>query len=935
MKIAYQNVIWWFFFAVYNYMSLAQDEPLNVDVVGFFDEKNGLSEIAFQTAISNLNTMKDEIRFNPMSFVVNTTDSFENSKSLCDIVETSNVGGVFCPTSAKIAPIVESVGDNLNIPAIQVGWRPSATYTDILVNVYPVPTLLFQGLRAIVRNLQWRSIVVFYETAENLIRLQDILKTQDYNSGNKYNSLMLKELGPGPDYRSALKQIQNKSEYRIILDCKTENIVPILRQAKELKLLEPHFSYFLTSLDAHTVDLKVLNSSVNVTTVRIFEPESDNFKTAISNWNNYMKKMNIPGVGLDPYSVKTETALMHDSVHMFLKCITDLHATGKSVEPTKLSCENVDDKWVPGFDIASFMKAYTHETEGLYSITTPMKFDHLGRRTNFSIFVVEGNRDDVVAKWNPSDPDVLQFFKSEEDRNKELERKWSEGIVTVASILGPPYLMKKKPKSETDLLEGNNRYEGFSMDLIALLAKDLNIKFKFEVLESGQRGAYDKATKSWNGLVREILDRRAELAICDLTITPERREVVDFSTPFMRLGISILYKKAEAKEANMYAFLDPFSVKLWLYSATLYLGITVVLFFISRISPQDWENPHPCEQEPEELENIWDMKNCLWLTLGSIMNQGCDILPKGLAPRMAASMWWFFSIIVTNSYMANLAAFLTNERSQASINSAEDLAKQTKIKYGTLEGGSTQNFFRDSNYSLYQRMWTSMEQSKPSVFEKSNDDGVARVQNTKNRLYAFLMESSTLEYQIMTKCDLKQVGNWLDSKGYGIAMPLDYPHRSRINEALLRMQEKGEINRLKDKWWKEKRSEPPCPKEAEDQDANKLALQNVGGVFIVLGVGLALAYIVGILEFLWNVRSVSVDEHISYMQALKVELMFALDVRKTKKRAKPAVSESSSSSRSPSMARSFLQSAGSFLRLDKINQLETPGSSRHTSRPLE
>lgn len=122
--------------------------------------------------------------------------------------------------------------------------------------------------------------------------------------------------------------------------------------------------------------------------------------------------------------------------------------------------------------------------------------------------------------------------------------------------------------------------------------------------------------------------------------------------------------------------------------------------------------------------------------------------------------------------MANLAAFLTNERSQSEINSADDLAKQTKIKYGTLSGGSTEGFFRDSNYSVFQRMWTNMQQSKPSVFEESNDDGVARVQNTKNRLYAFLMESSTLEYQIQTKCDLKQVGNWLDSKGYGIAMPL-------------------------------------------------------------------------------------------------------------------------------------------------------------------
>lgn len=47
-----------------------------------------------------------------------------------------------------------------------------------------------------------------------------------------------------------------------------------------------------------------------------------------------------------------------------------------------------------------------------------------------------------------------------------------------------------------------------------------------------------------------------------------------------------------------------------------------------------------------------------------------------------------------SSYTANLAAFLTVERMESPIESAEDLAKQTKIKYGALKGGSTAAFFR-------------------------------------------------------------------------------------------------------------------------------------------------------------------------------------------------------------------------------------------------
>lgn len=87
-------------------------------------------------------------------------------------------------------------------------------------------------------------------------------------------------------------------------------------------------------------------------------------------------------------------------------------------------------------------------------------------------------------------------------------------------------------------------------------------------------------------------------------------------------------------------------------------------------------------------------------------------------------MWFFFALIIISSYTANLAAFLTMSRMEVSINNAEDLAKQQKIKYGAVAGGSTLQFFRDSNFSTYQRMWSAMESFAPSPFVSSNQEGV-------------------------------------------------------------------------------------------------------------------------------------------------------------------------------------------------------------------
>lgn len=69
---------------------------------------------------------------------------------------------------------------------------------------------------------------------------------------------------------------------------------------------------------------------------------------------------------------------------------------------------------------------------------------------------------------------------------------------------------------------------------------------------------------------------------------------------------------------------------------------------------------------------------------------------RSIAGRIVGSVWWFFTLIIISSYTANLAAFLTVERMVTPINSADDLAKQTEVEYGTLLHSSTQEFFRVS-----------------------------------------------------------------------------------------------------------------------------------------------------------------------------------------------------------------------------------------------
>ncbi len=71
--------------------------------------------------------------------------------------------------------------------------------------------------------------------------------------------------------------------------------------------------------------------------------------------------------------------------------------------------------------------------------------------------------------------------------------------------------------------------------------------------------------------------------------------------------------------------------------------------------------------------------------------------------------------------------------------------------------------------------------------------------------------------------------------------------------AILKLQENGRIQVLYNKWWK---NTGICVSDDKKKDnkASSLGVANVGGIFVVLFVGLALAVVVAILEFVWNSR---------------------------------------------------------------------------------
>lgn len=54
----------------------------------------------------------------------------------------------------------------------------------------------------------------------------------------------------------------------------------------------------------------------------------------------------------------------------------------------------------------------------------------------------------------------------------------------------------------------------------------------------------------------------------------------------------------------------------------------------------------------------------------------------------------------------------------------------------------------------------------------------------------------------------------------------------------------------------------------EGASAEELGVDNVGGVFVVLGIGCGMAAAMGGLEFLWHIRDVAVEQKVYFILLL-------------------------------------------------------------------
>ncbi|XP_077384480.1 glutamate receptor ionotropic, kainate 5 isoform X2 [Festucalex cinctus] len=816
--------------------------------------------LALSLARENINSLMEgpaRARVEVDIYELQKDSQYDTTDTMCQILPKGVVSVIGPASSPASGSTVSHICGEKEIPHVKIGPEetPRLPYLRFAsVTLYPSNEDLSLAIGAILRSFSYPSASLVCAKAECLLRLEELVRRFLISR----ETLSVRMLDDNLDPTPLLKEIRDDKVATIIIDANSSVSYLILKKASELGMTSPFYKYILTTMDFPLMRLDdIVDEQSNVVGFSMFNTTHPFYLEFIRSLNlswNEGCDLSYPGPALS-------SALMFDAVHVVVGAVRELNRSQEiGVKP--LSCTS-PQIWQHGTSLMNYLRMVEYD-----GLTGHVEFNSKGQRTNYTLRILEKHRGGhkEIGIWYSNNTLAMNSTSLDINVSETLANK----TLIVTTILENPYVMRKDNYQD---FQGNEQYEGFCVDMLRELSDILKFSFKIKLVDDGLYGA-PEPNGSWTGMVGELINRKADLAVAGFTITSEREKVIDFSKPFMTLGISILYRVHLGRKPGYFSFLDPFSPAVWLFMLLAYLAVSCVLFLAARLSPYEWYNPHPCLRERRDmLENQYTLGNSLWFPVGGFMQQGSEIMPRALSTRCVSGVWWAFTLIIISSYTANLAAFLTVQRMEAPIESPDDLADQTNIEYGTIHGGSTMTFFMNSRYQTYQRMWNYMNSKQPSVFVKSTEEGIARVVNSK---YAFLMESTMNEYHRGLNCNLTQIGGLLDTKGYGIGMPLGSPFRDEITLAILQLQENNRLEILKRRWWEGGQ----CPKE-EDHRAKGLGMENIGGIFVVLICGLIIAVFVAIMEFVWSTRRSAETDEVSVCQEMITEFRNAVSCKKS------------------------------------------------------
>ncbi|CAD5212359.1 unnamed protein product [Bursaphelenchus okinawaensis] len=391
---------------------------------------------------------------------------------------------------------------------------------------------------------------------------------------------------------------------------------------------------------------------------------------------------------------------------------------------------------------------------------------------------------------------------------------------------------------------------GFAIELLSLIStidsnSDTNFKFELHLNDTYGGSLVTEDDIILNGMIGELDVGLADLAVGALSINPERERYVDFSEPWLFHGIRVL-EKWQPRDSPMESFLQPLKKSLWgaLFVSVLVIGC--IIYFLDWRSPFNIPYHKDIFTRPELEDTPVSFGEAMWFVWGVLLNSGVsEKTPRSFSARVLGIVWCGFCMIMVASYTANLAAFLVLDQPDKSLNGINDPKFRNpsiNFSFGTVIYSNTYQYFKR------QVELSTMFRKMESHNYKSAKEAIGALLNES--LGAFIWDSARLDFEASKNCELRVRGTLFGRSAYGIGLRKNSPWTPYITSGILKLAEKGEIQKLEHKWINSAGKEK-CHHEVHKTPA-RLGLQNMRDLFILVAVGVVFGSILSFFEVHWG-----------------------------------------------------------------------------------
>ncbi|XP_013794655.1 glutamate receptor ionotropic, delta-2-like [Limulus polyphemus] len=344
----------------------------------------------------------------------------------------------------------------------------------------------------------------------------------------------------------------------------------------------------------------------------------------------------------------------------------------------------------------------------------------------------------------------------------------------IASVTRIPF------QNITRLSNGEYVEGGFTFEIINQLSSFFNFSYKIVMPEDNAFGKLrdENGTKKWNGMIKQLLDKEADLAAAMFTITEDRREVVEFTKNIYLDGIDILMQYPKESD-NTSALLSPFSINVWAMIIASFFAMGPVIYAI-----QVLQRKLVKLDETTDRKNRFTLVECVWFVYAGLVKQGSELSPIYDSTRILFATWWIFTLIVTAFYTANLTAFLTLPHYKT-IKSLDTLLQHSETTWLVKYGGALDAAIEEGHGKIFQKLRSSFRMGQGKHLRS---DYEARSLIEKGG-YVYLHETLSLKYLLLEsyqrsngKCVLALANQNFFEKPFGFAYPKGSPYAFAFNE---------------------------------------------------------------------------------------------------------------------------------------------------------